>query len=172
MGDLASDEAIRFYYRTLFNDIRSDGENQMDFPVETEHTTLLELLSNNANVVRKNLSATNCYLLRQAFKTAGRLFSVFDDDTQDVIVPFGEGKELVQQLMNLDDRWQLGQMADLLKQARTYTVSVYAHQVERLLRQGALMQLCGGAVLALMDGYYSDETGLITDRMMNCFLEV
>ena len=172
MDDLASDKAIQFYYRALFNDIRSDGENQMDYPVAAEHTTLFELLSDNAKFVSKGLPATNRFFLRQAFKTAGRLFKVFDDDTQDVIVPFGEGKVLIQQLMSLDDRWQLGQMVDLLKQAKPYTVSVYAHQVEKLLRQGALMQLCGGAVLALMDGYYSDETGLITDRMMNCFLEV
>lgn len=172
MDDLASDKAIQFYYRALFNDIRSDGENQMDYPVAAEHMTLFELLSDNAKFVSKGLPATNRFFLRQAFKTAGRLFKVFDDDTQDVIVPFGEGKELIQQLMSLDDRWQLGQMADLLKLAKPYTVSVYAHQVERLLRQGALMQLCGDAVLALMDGYYNDETGLITDRMMNCFLEV
>ena len=171
--DLASDEAIQFYYRSLFEDIRSDGEKKMDYPVENLRTTLFDLLASNRKcVVNGAPEVLKRYNLRQAFQTAGRLFTVFDDDTQDVIVPYGEGKQLIKQLQNLDVQWQLGEMNALVHKAKSFTVSLYSHQIERLLRQGALVSLCDGNILALAEEYYNAETGLVADRMMNCFLEV
>lgn len=171
-NDLASDEAIRFYYRSLYGDMRSDGENGMDFPVEDLRTTLFDLLASNRRAVMKGALASREYNLRQAFQTAGRLFAVFDDDTQDVIVPYGEGKLIIEQLMNLDTSRQLGDMNALIRRAKAFTVSLYSHQIDRLLRQGALMSLCDGNILALVEENYTAETGLVANRLMNCFLEV
>ena len=38
------------------------------------------------------------YYMDQAFKTAGQLFSVFEDDGIDAIAPYEEGKEIIERL--------------------------------------------------------------------------
>ncbi len=170
--DLASFESIDYYYRTLYEDIISDGINLMDYPIRDLKTNLLDLLTYNRKFLSDNNTDYQKYILRQAFKTAGSCFSIFDDNTVDVIVPWKGGKDIIDQLMGLDMRWQLKQIGSLLKAAKAYTVSLYAWQIKKLSKQGALYELCGGKVLALTDGYYSNDTGLITDRLTNGFLEV
>ena len=171
-NSLASEEAIRYYYRALYNDIRSDGDDRMDYPVESPRTTLLEMLSANSKGVAQSDHGAYGYTLRQAFRSAGNRFAVFDDDTQGVIVPYGEGKEIIQELMSLDIRWQTEAIRGLLQRAKHYTVSLYDHRIKQLEEQGILMPLCEGSVFALMDGYYSEELGLVTRQLTNCFLEV
>ena len=53
--------------------------------------TLLSLLSDN----RLNIGRTQPFQLRQSFKTAGKAFKAIDAPTQAVIVPYGEGKEII-----------------------------------------------------------------------------
>lgn len=171
-GDLASFESIDYYYRTLYRDIISDGKNCMDYPVNDLKTTLLDLLSLNPKFASDRNTDYRRYILWQAFKTAGGRFTVFDSNTVDVIVPWEGGKGIIEKLMRLDTRWQLRDIHMLLKEARNYTVSLYAWQVEKLSKQGALIELCDGEVLALTDGFYSDDTGLMTGRLTNGFLEV
>lgn len=160
-NDLASQEAIRFYYRALYADIRGGGENRMDYPIESPRMTLLDLLSFNRKYAAHVGKDSGKYTLKQAFKTAGRLFSVFDNDTVDAIVPWGEGKAMIKRLMDLNDQRDLKELGEVIQAAKPFTVSLYANQVEKLMRDGALMPLCDGALLALADGYYSEETGLV-----------
>ena len=168
-GDLASYESIDFYYRAFYSDIDRGG---MDYPVRQPKTSLLDLLSFNPKFMPEEDGDCSRYFFRQAFRTAGGLFTVFDNDTVDVIVPWEAGRDIIDKLMGLDARWHLSEIGALFKEAKPYTVSLYAWQVKKLTDVGALFPLCGGSVLALADGYYSADTGLMTDRLTNGFLEV
>lgn len=171
-NDLAAFESIDFYYRELYHGICSDDKTGMDYSVDSLKTTLLDLLSFNTKFMPEKDADCSRYFLRQAFKTAGHLFTVFDSNTVDVIVPWEYGRDIIGRLMELDARWQLKEIGALLAEARAYTVSLYTWQVKKLSEQGGLYALCDGKVLALADGFYSDTTGLMTDRLTNGFLEV
>ena len=47
------------------------------------------------NIRYRDLTQTDSYFLCQSFKTAGDFFSVFDSDSVSVIVPYGEGGDII-----------------------------------------------------------------------------
>ena len=61
---------------------------------------------------------------------------------------------------------------ELLEEAKPYTVSIYEWQRVALEQQGALVSLCGGAIMALQEGCYNKETGLLKEQHDPGFLEV
>ena len=171
-GSLTSDAAIRFYYHWLF---QKELQDIQDGPVlaEGRKTSLFSLLSENDDFVDAK-ACPDCrkYLLAQAFRTAGKAFSVFGGDTTDVLVPYGEGKELILALGELRSPYDLPQVQALLEKAKPYTVSVYPWQKEAFENRRALIPLCGGSILALQEGYYSPVTGLTKDQEDLPFQEV
>ena len=167
-NDLSSDSAIRTYYKFLY---RSLAKGAMDYPAG-EHGTLLDLLASNKKYATEFTAYYGKYFLCQAFKTAGQLFSVFDSQTQTLLVPYGKGAEIIQQMRALGDRYDpeaLREMQQLLERAKPYAVSVYAWQLEQLKKQGVIDCICHESVLVLQadcfgDLPYSEETGLKTGK--------
>lgn len=171
-GDLTSDAAIRFYYEWLY---RKEIRDVQDGPVLAgeRKTSLFSLLSENDKFVDvKACPECRNYLLVQAFRTAGKAFSVFDGDTTDILVPYGGGKELILALGELRLPYDLPQVQALLEKAKPYTVSLYPWQERKLQEQHALIPLCGGSILALQDGYYDPVIGLTKDQEDLPFQEV
>ena len=107
--------------------------------------------------------------MNQAFRTAGSLFRVFDDDTETVVVPFGEGKELITELASHGDRPDPAFLADWLKQVKPYTVSVYGYQ-KKALSQGGISSIAD--ILILQPSFYHEELGLVMDQEELEFWEV
>ena len=158
-GDLTSDAAIRFYYHCLYRELKEIQDGPV--AAEGQPTSLFALLSANDKFVDvKACPDCRSYLLAQAFRTAGKSFSVFDGDTTDVLVPYGGGRELILALGELRLPYDLPQIQALLKKAKPYTVSVYPWQKKKLEELHALIPLCGGSILALQEGYYDPVTGL------------
>ncbi|MFR5864430.1 MAG: hypothetical protein ACLUFV_04185 [Acutalibacteraceae bacterium] len=84
-----SESALNVYYTLLYKNANTDAS---EGPLSKGEPTLLELLSVNKGGVAKCSSAAQ-YTFRQAFRTAGDEFRVFDDHTQDVLVPYdGDGR--------------------------------------------------------------------------------
>ena len=98
--------------------------------------------------------------LHQAFKTAGGAFQVFDQETADVLVPYGKGAEIIAELGSSATQRNWKRQEELLEQAKPYTVSLYQYQLELLEKQYGLNAYLDGAVLALNPEFYSKETGL------------
>ena len=171
-GSLTSDAAIRFYYHWLF---QKELQDIQDGPVlaEGRKTSLFALLSANDDFVDAK-ACPDCrkYLLAQAFRTAGKAFTVFGGDTTDVLVPYGEGKKLILALGELRPPYDLPQVQALLEKAKPYTVSVYPWQKEVLENRRALIPLCGGSILALQEGYYDPVIGLTEQQGDLPFQEV
>ena len=51
----------------------------------------------------------------------------------------------------------------LLRKAQSYCVNVYGTMYQRLSEQEALVMLGESGVVALKEGYYSDEAGIVTE---------
>lgn len=153
-NDLSSKAAIDTYYGALYREM-SKTEGYQDFCLEKKKCTIFDLLSCNCKYYDENADYAEQFCMAQAFKTAGSAFQVFDQNTRDVVVPYGKGAELILELTgrhSLDPafliRWT--------KEAKWYTVAVYDHQIKKL--GNAITEYGGVAVLS--PDYYDEDVGL------------
>lgn len=160
-NDLASDEAIRAYYKYLYRGINRVA-GQMDFVIAKGKPSIFELLSDNVTfknlcTVQKDLGP---YMTMQAFKTAGEYFRVIDNEAKTVIVPYlDEGKELISNLYSERAKWDYGYLKTLLNQAKAYSVSVYDWQFKKLEQEGSIHQV-QEFIYTLDESYYDNDIGL------------
>lgn len=119
-----------------------------------EKSNLVDLLSVN-NAFASGVNAQ--FPLKQAFRTAGEIFHVIDENTRAVVVPYGDGKSIISALLSQTD---IKQRALLLARAQQYSVNVYDHMLKRLEYEGAVYAVGDSGVLALKPEYYDAERGL------------
>lgn len=147
-GRLDSGKAIEYYYRALY---RREPRGHHDYSVK-DHPPLFSLLSLNSQYAQEHP-----YYFNQAFRLAGSLFKVFEENTTDVVVPYGEGEALISDLCSEKAQRDPAYLRSLLEDAKPYTVSLYQYQIDRLNEEHSLIPLQGRA-LGLI-GHYRAETG-------------
>ncbi len=168
--NLLSDESISSYYKYFYSDM--DNES-MDYPAPSVGTTIFDLLSENLKFLENGYeNQIETFALRQAFKTAGQEFKVFNEDTLDVVVPYKSGMQLISQLSNINNTKNTELKNHLIKQASNYSISLYKYQKDKLYNDGALYSICDGAIIALQPQYYDAQLGLISSDQTLSFLEV
>ena len=146
---LDSDQAISYYYHALYRDT---PKHYHDY------------------VFHDNINKDEYFFFRQAFRQAGDNFAVFDTGTIDVIVPYGEGKQIILDCGSDLAKYNPDYLQSCLKKAKPYTVSLFRCQVEQLLEKHGLIPLYGGAYA--LDGYYDEKTGFSMTKPSLDFLEV
>ncbi len=162
--DFTSDAAIKQYYGFLYN---NQSSGYQDFYCKDLRANLFDLLGKNT----KYMTKASPYFLNQAFKTAAEHFKVFDDNTIDILVPYGEGKHLQADLRSGQVRFDLKHLKSLLDRIKPYMISVFQYQKDALIKAHGLELLpCGVWVL---DGswYDGDALGLLNEPRQE-FLEV
>jgi CRISPR-associated endonuclease/helicase Cas3 len=165
--DIASDKAISTYYRCLYTNMPSDSQ---DFPLPHLGTTLYTLLSDNSSF-QHHCESRGKYVITQAFKTAGAEFRVFDDNTVDVLVPYGYGERLIADLGSSAAETNYVYRKQLLDKAKRFSVSLYNYEVTALQKSGGLSSLYD-SILVLQPEFYSERTGFDLHGDGNRFLEV
>lgn len=148
--DISSPSAVSDYFRKLY-DYEKD---KLSYPVP-ERETLLNYLSLNKNRYEALPGKTCSKFESQAFKTAGSLFRVIDDNTQGVIVPYNE------EAMELISKLELGteNTSALLRKAQKFTVNVYSGTERSLYENNALRVIPCGVVI-LDKAYYKQDIGI------------
>lgn len=154
--DLMSAKAVNEYYKSLYENVKSGYH---DFYIESVRDSILNLMSCNGNVDSEKIPEYNKYFMHQALKTAGGLFTVFDESSIDIIVPYDRGKEIIQKIFAVGDK-DYEKLKAILKEAKLYTVSLFKYQKIKLEEQGALIFVPSAGVYILQDGYYDELTGL------------
>lgn len=154
--DLMSAKAVNEYYKSLYKNVKSGYH---DFYIEAVRDSILNLMSCNGNVDSEKIPEYNKYFMHQALKTAGGLFTVFDESSIDIIVPYDRGKEIIQKIFAVGDK-DYEKLKAILKEAKLYTVSLFKYQKIKLEEQGALIFVPSAGVYILQDGYYDELTGL------------
>lgn len=155
-SDLLAPTVMERYYKEYFYKQKS----QMSYPVN-EVGSLYDLLSINQKGIGayKNRGGTTPPALRQAFQTAGDLFSVIDQRSISVLVPYADGMEFAHKYKRADVK----KKNILLRQMSRYSVSLYPYQVEKLNELGA-MTLIDDELWALDSTiHYSYKLGVIFD---------
>jgi CRISPR-associated endonuclease/helicase Cas3 len=150
--DLSSDGAVQYYYHRLYQEMSSKFQ---DYTIKGK-PSIYSLLSLN----EVYLEGYGVFALNQAFKTAGMLFHVFDDETEDVIVPYGEGAKCIADLCSEQAKYKPDYLKECLERAKPYTISLFRYQKEELVRQNGLYTICDGKVLALQPQWYHNIIGL------------
>lgn len=163
--DLASDESISYYYERLYKNMPFGYQ---DYTIKNQDT-LLSMLSLNGRYADEDCQYAGKYFLQQAFKSAGEFFEVFDDKSEDVIVPYAEGKDLINELISTDKYDDLSMMKNWIERAKPYMVSIYAYQKDAL-GNGGIYEKNGVFILA--DGFYDPDIGFSKNSAVNLFMEV
>lgn len=167
--DYLSYENQSKYFRYLYKAHENPNQDKETFCYPIYNTTILELLSLNSE--RFNMSGipkNNSLFLWQSFKTAGSLFQVIDNKTQDVIVPYNdEARDIIEELDK--DFLTHERCNELLRKAQKFSVGVYEAQNRKLAENHALRQLKSGA-FALENRFYDKDCGVIIDGNEHEFL--
>ena len=160
--DILQPAAMERYFEYYFYQ-RSD---EMAYSVENSATgSLLDWLSDNAQNPygeKNNKRSKQLPLLMQSFKNAGRAFQAIDAPTRSVIVPYGEGAELIAKLCG---EWEPKGMYDAKKKAQRYSVNVFPKVWDKLQKENALHETIeGSGIYYLKERHYNDEFGLSLDE--------
>lgn len=147
--DLSSDRSVEFFYKKLY---LTKNNDYFDF-VPKDYPSIYSMLAKNTSYSGKE---SEKYFMHQAFKTAGRLFEVFDQEQKSVVVPWGEGKAIVEKLLLSGENIS----KKVYDAAKPYTVSVFSYQFERLTECAAITPVGDGRIWVLNEKYYSDNTGI------------
>lgn len=96
--------------------------------------------------------------LRFLFSSAAVKFRLIDDTQQaPVIVRYGKGTELIEQLRHIGpERW-------LLRKLQRYVVNLPRYRHQQLLNQGDIQEIHPGLFVQAYDGLYHKDLGLLGD---------
>ena len=160
--DILQPATMKRYFEYYFYQ-RSD---EMSYSIKNSTTgSLLDWLSDNAlnpYGEKNNKRSKPLPLLMQSFKSAGRAFQAIDAPTHAVIVPYGEGAELIAKLCG---EWDPKEMHRTLQKAQRYSVNVFPNVWNKLQKENALHETIeGSGIYYLNERYYNDEFGLSLDE--------
>lgn len=171
-GDLLSRRTMERYYRYYFD----NRLPEMEYDIKNANTTLYKLLYNNSDAqsaYRDIHGAEPPYLMPQAFETAAARFSVIEDNTVGVIVPYAgpghpgepDGAELIERLSG---RCDFETMNACLKAAQRYSVNIVRNgkeengksNIDLLVEKGYLHWIGNHTMLAVDKSCYDPRFGL------------
>lgn len=160
--DILQPDAMQRYFQYYFY----NRSGEMNYAVKNSTSgSLLDWLSDNSSNVyaAKNNRRTKPFpLLMQSFKSAGQAFQAIDAPTRAVIVPYGEGRDLIASLCG---EWNPKAMYRTLAKAQRYSVNVFPNVWQKLEREQAIYEVqAGSGIYYLKDGHYTDEYGLSVDE--------
>ena len=158
-AELLNPEVMDLYFSYYFYERAS----LMAYPLTEKQAgrsdTLLSLLSDN----HLNIGRTQPLQLRQSFKVAGKAFKAINAPTQAVIVPYGEGREIIAKLCA---EFEPSKAYQLLKQAQKYSVNVFPNVWRKLNEAQAVSSVQEGEEIYCLDErYYSNNFGLFIEEV-------
>ncbi len=156
-ADLMSDAAIAYYYKRLYG-IMDTG--YQDFKIAKLGKSLYELLN------QCGMKEAKPFILSQQFKTAGKYFQVFENNTVELIVPYGKGQEVIAELGSERAKHDIGYAAEKIKEATGYTVACYKYQIDNLKESSAITYHDDFGIYTLDNpAYYDEKIGLNLDAV-------
>ena len=149
-GELLKPEAMDKYYELLYR--QDEIRDGMNFPVKDLDTDLRKLLTKGFQ------NAKTPHVMQQAYQTVGECYQVIAENSFGVIVPYGEGKKLIDEIRNTTDREVI---RNCIRRAQRYTVNVRADKLDEM--RGILESVneqFPGIYMLVSPGSYQDEFGL------------
>lgn len=158
-GSILSMQAMERYFKDFYLSFEVD----LDYPIKGMNETMVQLLMAEGF---ENSYLKEYYLeyeklpslcVANSYNTAAKNFKVIDSPTTSVIVPYGEGNDIIAEL-NGDT--EIEDLSLLFQKAQQYTVNLYQYQLDLLNESGSLITLFDDKVYALKEGAYDLEYGV------------
>lgn len=160
-GYLLSTASMTHYFKNFYQLF----ESKLNYPIPVLQTTIYELLFRvdtdwNKDYL-KGQGRQNPLAILASFRTAFSHFEVIDAKTQGILVPYGEGEELITQLTS---REPITDYSLFLKKAQQYSVNVFKHEFEALKQNNQLIVVHFGSltIYAAKDAAYDEQYGIST----------
>lgn len=169
--DFLSPQAMTQYFSYYFYE-RSD---LMRYPLTEKQVgrkdTMLNILADNpCNVGRKKDPSKALFRLQQSFKTAGLAFAAIEAPTQSLIVPYGNGKDII---ASLCADFAPSRAYGLLKRAQKYSVNLFPNVWQKLVDQRAIYAVKQGEGIYYLDErYYSEHFGVSTGAVTEVVTQI
>jgi len=156
--DPATNTAIRSYYSKYYGKF---PKNSLDCPLRDGSTSMVDLLTSNLLFANRQYASKHPHdNLRQAFRTAGSEYSIFDESFS-VLVPYREGKEMIARLTDAAVDYDFSGLRALIKHTASYCISMFSWHLEKLIQKGAVYRPSDHCPLyVLAPGWYDHQTGL------------
>ena len=139
------------YYEIFYEELKT----KMDFNLKEQYKgeTIYRLLSTGFKGANSN------HMLCQAFLTAGEEYQAIADEGYTVLVPYGQGEQIIEQIEQISDKKEL---RGILRQAQRFTVSIYRRMAEKLEEEGVIEKstVLQGLYIARA---YDEEKGLVDE---------
>lgn len=146
---LLSPEAIEIYFKHF----QAQAEREIKRAPKGLNHELIELL--NGTVAAKQQPQTNSISM---FKTIERYFEAISSPTTGVLVPFGEGKNIIAKLNENVQDFSL--FNKLIKQAQQYSVNLYDHELQLLDSENLIEPLYNDSIYCLNEKAYNKYFGV------------
>ncbi len=167
VDELIEDRGIALFYERLFANYEGvDGQSSksLGYSLEKEsNKTYTELLCG------KN-SVCSGFGLNYPFKTLGNLFSVFDNNTINVVVECTENKGLIGKLKSIcnssDAQETVRYVNSIMKNLQEYSVNLFEYQLKKLQDNGMIYQLLDGRIFILDERSYNEKYGVDLEYML------
>lgn len=151
---LIGDEATKYFYHNLYKEIKSVVRYPAKIDKYSPTYYLADLLSN----MNAKAKTEGGYVLHQPFKTIGEEFKVFDEETIDIIVPYGLGKDLIAELEAMQNmKFHLEKFKVTIQKTKPYSISIYAWQRKILEETGMLHSIFDRRALVLSEQAYDKD---------------
>lgn len=154
-SDLADTDAMDEYFQKFYYEQR----DELSYNTETDNTktTLVDVLSTHFQ--RYGNMKVSERVGKHMFKSAGSIFKVIDNDTEDVIVPYNEEAEEI--ILALNSDISLSEAIESCRKAQKYIISLYSQQISKLLENGKLHKTKDGILTLDSSAYDCAGIGLL-----------
>lgn len=160
-NDLLSARSVDRFYQKLYG---NHDTKMHDYYIKEIHDTLYNLLAENSYRREYNYNEDNKwhnYMMNQSFKEAGTYFSVFDEYTLDVIVPYNsEAQNVIADLNSEKAKFDMEFVEAIIKKAKKYTIHIFEYQRKQLEEMGMLHSYRNERIFSLDEQCYNSTWGL------------
>jgi CRISPR-associated endonuclease/helicase Cas3 len=159
-GNILSTEAMTKYFQEFYYALEVD----LDYPIQKLSKSMMNLLTDSKDAptsyhhgYKAKYKEDLPLFVTNSYRTAAEHFEVISNHTTSVLVPYGEGKDIIAEL---NGNGTIEELSRLLKKAQQYTVNIYNNEFEQLIKNNGIVSFFDGKIFALKEGAYSGEFGI------------
>ncbi|WLR42883.1 CRISPR-associated helicase Cas3' [Bacillus carboniphilus] len=156
LSDVLSSQTIEHYFQLFYNEL----EDELDYYIPSLKNNMMSMLDRNKQYYQEYFHKTGKSLpliQKSAIGTAANHFQVIQSAAHTVIVPYGEGNEII---ADLNENLSIEKLSTTLKKAQQYSIGVYEHELNKLSISHGIEYLHDGRFIELKEKFYDERYGL------------
>lgn len=162
--NLLSPELTEQYFKRYFSEGRIS--KQLVFPYIDKYNkeeTICNKLICSSN--RHKYTMKSNLFLNYMFSDAENHFYVIDGMKHSLVIPYGEGKDLISELYS---NTSIEKKMLILKKLQSFSVNIFDNELRALKDADAIDNCEIDGVSVLKDGFYDDHRGITTEKSLEC----